>query len=83
MHAMGQEMQQDEHGLIGEVVVEVEEEAVEGVLEDGPDEVAEEEACEGLGPGVERDGGEGGEGERGVGGETREREGELEGRAEK
>lgn len=44
-----QEMEHESPVPVGQVVVDVEEEAVERVLEDSPDHVAEEEACEGLG----------------------------------
>lgn len=44
-----QEMEHERPVPVGQVVVDVEEEAVERVLEDSPDHVAEEEACEGLG----------------------------------
>ena len=56
-----QEMERQEHGLVGEVVVDVEQEAVERVLEDGPYDVADEEARAGLDVGVGREGEEGGE----------------------
>jgi hypothetical protein len=41
-------VQQDGGGVVGQDVVDVEEEAVEGVLEDRPDDVTSEEAGEGL-----------------------------------
>ena len=49
MDAVQQEVKHDCPVGIRKVVIDVEEEAVEGVFEDGPDDVADEEAGHGLG----------------------------------
>ena len=48
MNAVHQEMQREHGHVVREVIVEVEEEAVQGILQDSPDKVTEEEACRGL-----------------------------------
>lgn len=52
MHAMHQEVQKDSDRMVGEIVVDVEQEPVQGVLQDRPDDVPGEEAQHGLGYGV-------------------------------
>lgn len=49
MNAMYQEMQHQGHRSVRKVIVKVEQESMESVLEDGPNNVSGEEACHGLG----------------------------------
>lgn len=55
MDAMHEEVQCDSNGVIREQLVDVEQEAVEDVLQDGPHKVSEEEAHRRLHNGRGRD----------------------------
>lgn len=77
MDTMQQKVQCQEYRLVRQVIVDVEQESVEGIFQDGPHDVAEEEAEHGLDIGIDWERKEGGQRQSGIDGEWRERAGEL------
>lgn len=45
VHTVQKEMQQEGDRSVGQIIINVEEEAMEGVLQYGPHDVPDEEAC--------------------------------------
>lgn len=77
MDTMQQEVQCQEYRLVRQVIVDVEQEPVESVLQNGPHNVAEEEAQHGFDIGIDWERQDGGQRQSGVDGERRERATEL------
>jgi hypothetical protein len=54
VHPVHREVQQDENGLVGKQFINMEEESMERVLQDRPDDIADEEAQHRFNKGVDR-----------------------------